>query len=146
MAIRDAGDFGFDMSLEDAVKKARREKWSDRDIVALLSWRNPAPTEDEIRRIPREIETIRLEDLKFRPNSEGGMTVERLVDGRPKTESVPMVVGQILEAMVKEFLEVNRERSSVTSRVNGDSAAGRPADRPVRRGPAKAKKAARSKN
>ena len=46
MAIRDAGDYGFGMSFEDAVKKGRGEKWNDRDLAALLKC-----TEEEVMRV-----------------------------------------------------------------------------------------------
>ena len=93
MAIRDAGDYGFGLSFEDAVAKGRRENWSDRDIAALLKC-----TEEEVTRVPREKVTLRLEDLKFRPDtSEGGMIVEYIVDGRKKPQVVPRVVGEVLE-------------------------------------------------
>ncbi len=101
MAIRDAGDYGFGLSFEDAVAKGRRDNWSDRDIAALLKC-----TEEEVTKVPREKVTIRLEDLKFRPDtSEGGTIVEYLVDGRKKPQVVPRVVGEVLEALVKDHLE-----------------------------------------
>ena len=130
MAIRDAGDYGFGLSFEDAVAKGRRDNWSDRDIAALLKC-----TEEEVTKVPREKVTIRLEDLKFRPDtSEGGTIVEYLVDGRKKPQVVPRVVGEVLEAVIKEVLdmktrwagfsliaEVERERLATASRGDGVS-------------------------
>jgi len=140
MAIRDAGDYGFGLSFEDAVAKGRRENWSDRDIAALLKC-----TEEEITRVPREKVTLRLEDLKFRPDtSEGGMIVEYIVDGRKKPQVVPRVVGEVLESVIRDVLdmktkwveynriaEVERERLAAASRGNGDGGRGKPADRPA---------------
>ena len=149
MAIRDAGDFGFGMSFEDAVAKGRKENWSDRDLAALLKC-----TEEEVTRVPREKVLIKLEDLKFRPDtSEGGMIVEYLVDGRKKPQVVPRVVGEVLESVVKEVMdlrakwsdfnriaEVERERLAAAFGGNGDGESG-----PVRRGPRKGKEKANAK-
>ena len=148
MAIRDAGDYGFGLSFEEAVAKGRRENWSDRDIAALLKC-----TEEEVTRVPREKVAIRLEDLKFRPDvSEGGMVVEYLVDGRKKPQTIHRVVGEVLESLVNmvvankvriEELEEKIERLEGTTRGNGD---GRPAAGPKRsagKGKAKAHAKAR---
>ena len=101
MAIRDAGDYGFGMSFEDAVKKGRSENWSDRDIAALLK-----TTEEEVSKVVREKVAIRLEDLKFRPDStDGGTVIEYVVDGRKKTQTIPRMVADVLEAVIQSHLD-----------------------------------------
>ena len=139
MAVRDAGNFGWNLSFEDAVKKAREEKWEDVNIVALLSWRTPPPSLEDVKRVPKEIEKISLEDLAFRVDDTGGggMIIEYKVDGRPRTQAVPKMVGQVLEAVVKEVLymrtkwidfgriaEAERERHTGSSGRLGDSGVG----------------------
>ena len=118
--MRDAEDYGFGLSFEDAVKKARSEHWSDRDIAVMLGCR-----EDEVARVPVEKVAINLEDLKFRPDAEGGRVIEFLVDGRKKTQAVPLMVGDILEAVVKDMVELKSafkehisERPASTTRGN----------------------------
>ena len=107
MAVRDAGNFGWNLSFEDAVKKAREEKWEDVNIVALLSWRTPPPSLEDVKRVPKEVEKISLEDLMFRVDDTGGggMIIEYKVDGRPRTQAVPKMVGQVLEALTSSHLE-----------------------------------------
>jgi len=137
MAVRDAGDFGFGMEFADAVRKGRAERWSDRDLAALLHC-----TEEEVRAVPLEKTALNLEDLKFRDDArEGGKVIEYQVDGRAKTQTVPLMVGQVLESVVREHLVLRSlvheligrekdERLSVTggrsgSRGNGAGPAGR---------------------
>lgn len=103
--MRDAGDYGFGMSFEDAVKKGRAENWNDRDIAALLKC-----FEAEVAAIPREPVILKLEDLKFRDDvREGGKVIEYMVDGRVKTQTVPMMVGQVLDAQNKAILGLMAE-------------------------------------
>ena len=151
MAIRDAGDYGFGMSFEDAVKKGRSENWSDRDIAALLKC-----TEGEVTAVPREKVAIRLEDLKFRPDStDGGTVIEYVVDGRKKTQTIPRMVADVLEAVIKDLVEmkskwadfnriaeVERERLASTSGRNGNGeratpGSGEPAKEETTTGPKK---------
>ena len=148
MAIRDAGDYGFGMSFEDAVKKGRSENWSDRDIAALLKC-----TEGEVTAVPREKVVIRLEDLKFRPDStDGGTVIEYVVDGRKKTQTIPRMVADVLEAVIKDLVEmkskwadfnriaeVERERLAITSGRNGNGERANPGSGEP--GPAKEKEA-----
>ena len=58
MATRDAGDYGWNLTFEEAVTKARSERWEDPNIVALLAWRKPAPTLEDVRRVPKVAEKI----------------------------------------------------------------------------------------
>ena len=142
MAIRDAGDYGFGMSFEDAVKKGRSENWSDRDIAALLKC-----TEGEVTAVPREKVVIRLEDLKFRPDStDGGTVIEYVVDGRKKTQTIPRMVADVLEAVIRNVMElkaeVESERLASTSGRNGNGeranpGSGEPAKEETTTGPKK---------
>ncbi len=139
MAIRDAGDYGFGMSFEDAVKKGRSENWSDRDIAALLK-----TTEEEVSKVVREKVAIRLEDLKFRPDStDGGTVIEYVVDGRKKTQTIPRMVADVLEAVIRNVMElkaeVERERLASTSGRNGNGERANPGSGEP--GPAKEKEA-----
>ena len=139
MAIRDAGDYGFGMSFEDAVKKGRSENWSDRDIAALLK-----TTEEEVSKVVREKVAIRLEDLKFRPDStDGGTVIEYVVDGRKKTQTIPRMVADVLEAVIRNVMElkaeVESERLASTSGRNGDGERANPGSGEP--GPAKEKEA-----
>jgi hypothetical protein len=132
MAIRDAGDFGYDLTFEDAVRKGRREGWSDRDIAAMLTYRTPPPSVEDVGKVPQEpvvVSEMRLEDIVFRHDTiEGGKVIEYVVEGRKKTQTVPKMVGDILEAVVRRQLkfeealkEIASERSTVTSGGNGES-------------------------
>ena len=142
MAIRDAGDYGFGMSFEDAVKKGRSENWSDRDIAALLK-----TTEEEVSKVVREKVAIRLEDLKFRPDStDGGTVIEYVVDGRKKTQTIPRMVADVLEAVIRNVMElkaeVESERLASTSGRNGNGeranpGSGEPAKEETTTGPKK---------
>lgn len=139
MAIRDAGDYGFGMSFEDAVKKGRSENWSDRDIAALLK-----TTEEEVSKVVREKVAIRLEDLKFRPDStDGGTVIEYVVDGRKKTQTIPRMVADVLEAVIRNVMElkaeVESERLASTSGRNGNGERATPGSGEP--GPAKEKEA-----
>ena len=103
MAIRDAGDPLFSMSLKDAVDLARKEGHSDRDIAVLLK-----VDEDRVKAIPRIEPIIKLEDLQFRPDTSGGggKVMEYPLDGQVKTQVVPKAVGDVLEASVKKTLSL----------------------------------------
>ena len=139
MAMRDAGDYGFGMSFEDAVKKGRAERWSDRDIAALLKC-----TEEEVRAIPGEPEVFRLEDLKFRDDPvEGGKVIEYVVDGRVKTQTIPMMVGKVLEAVVNRLALIESELEGVKNErlVSTDGKIGSERE-PARRGPKPSKRSA----
>jgi hypothetical protein len=153
MAVRDAGDYGFGLSFEDAVRKGRRENWNDRDIAALLKC-----TEAEVARVPVEKVVMKLDDLVFRPDAEaGGMIVEYKADGRAKTQAVPRLVGEILEAQNEALKELWREVAALKTQrkeqeverpggTDGDGAgARRPDPRLGRAGYSKGKKKAGAK-
>jgi hypothetical protein len=96
---------------------------------------------------------LRLEELLFRPDErEGGTVIEFSVDGRRKTQIVPRMVGEILEAEVRDILwlkatlgeivakEKERERSTVIDRGDGIPVIARASPGTARRGrPAKTK-------
>jgi hypothetical protein len=67
-----------------------------------------------------------LDELQFRKDAvEGGMVIEYQVDGRKRTQTVPWIVGQILEAVVRFILEdKENERSTVIAGRDGGSGAG----------------------
>lgn len=152
MATRDAGDYGWNLTFEEAVTKARSERWEDPNIVALLAWRKPAPTLEDVRRVPKVAEKIKIGDLQFRVDDTGGggMIVEYRVDGRPKTQLVPLMVGQVLEAQTIEILtlqsfvkelEARLERYSGFAGVDGDGGFGKGS---AKRGTARAAKKAKA--
>ena len=97
-------------------------------------------------------EKIKIEDLQFRVDDPGGggMIVEYRVDGRPKTQLVPLMVGQVLEAQTIEILtlqsfvkelEARLERYSGFAGVDGDGGFGKGS---AKRGTARAAKKAKA--
>jgi len=118
--VRDAGNYGWDLTFAEAVTKARKENYSDYEIVGILAWRKPEPTLQDVQNIPKPVEVIKLEDLAFRiDGNDGGMILEYKVDGRAKTQTVPKMVGQVLEVLVKEVKELKGERHTSTSGGDG---------------------------
>ena len=57
---------------------------------------------------------LRLEDLKFREETrDGGTVIEYLVEGRKKTQAVPRMVGEVLEAVVKGHLDLLEDHRAI---------------------------------